>query len=201
MGTPVIGVTGSIGSGKTTFGSFLAGEEGRHINADLIARKLLKIGNPAYRPVIEEFGTSIIDENGHIEPRKLASRVFSDREKLKKLEAIVHPLVREEVEKIIERADSNFYVIDVPLLFEAGFDKICDYVVVVTASPAVVEKRLAAEGISAGEITRRRQHQWPQQKKADRADLIVENNGSVEELKKAANRLREKVVDRKIVGD
>jgi dephospho-CoA kinase len=198
MTPPVIGVTGSIGSGKTMFSSVLAGEKGKHLNADEIARDLIKVGNAAYEAVIEQFGSEIVDDQGHINKNKLAEKVFSDSDKLKRLEAIVHPLVKEKIEESISRANHDFYVVDAPLLFEAGFDELCQRVVVITAPSEQVKQRLAKRGIGAGEIKRRRRHQMSEQEKIARGDLIIDNSGSIEELKDKASRLREEIINRNV---
>ncbi len=196
MTPPVIGVTGSIGSGKTTFSSAFAGRNGLHLNADNIARDLIEAGNPAHEAVIEQFGSEIVDERGQIKRNKLAEKVFSDSDKLKRLEEIVHPLVKEKIEEIIDRGAHDFYVVDAPLLFEAGFDDLCQTVVVITAPAEQVKRRLAKRGVGADEIKRRRRHQMPREEKIARGELIIDNSGSIEELKDKASRLREEIINR-----
>jgi len=196
MGTPAIGVTGSIGTGKTTFCKFLAEEGGLHLDADTIAKNLMRPGHAGYGPVIEEFGTYITDEEGHIQPDLLAKEVFADLDRLKTLEEILHPLVMERIRKRISQTDKNYYVIDAPLLFEAGVDQLCDWVVVVTAPEEIVAERLKERGMSPDQIERRRKRQLSEQEKIGRADEVVHNNAGLSELKHKAYELRERVLSR-----
>lgn len=200
MPTPVVGVTGSIGTGKSTFAEFLSGEDGQHLDADDIAKDLMRPGHEGYEPVVEEFGKVIIDEDGYLRPDKLAEEVFSNPEKLSKLESILHPLVIDELAEEIEKGESSFYVVEAPLLFESGADDLCDWVVTVTAPEAVVNKRLKERPFSDEDIKRRRDRQLPQSEKAQRADETVENNGSLEDLKQKAHELRKRVEDRNFSG-
>lgn len=193
MGTPAIGVTGSIGTGKSTFCQYLAEEGGEHLDADTIAKNLMRPGHRGYQPVIQEFGTFITDEQGHIQPGILAKEVFSDPEKLESLEQILHPLVIEEIQDKMNRARKNYYVIDAPLLFEAGVDELCDWVVVVTAPEETVAERLKVRGMSPEQIDQRRRRQIPEEEKIKRADQVVENDGDRQDLKEKAYELRERV--------
>lgn len=198
MTTPVIGVTGSIGTGKSTFAEYLTGEEGEHLDADDIAKTLMRPGHDGYEPVVEEFGKKIIDEDGYLRPDKLAEEVFTDEEKLAKLESILHPLVIEKLAEEIESGDSSFYVIEAPLLFESGADDLCDWVVTVSAPESVVNARLKDRPLSDEDIKRRRERQLPQSEKADRADEVIENNGSLEDLEAKARELRNRIQERNL---
>jgi dephospho-CoA kinase len=195
MAPPVIGVTGSIGTGKTTFCEFLAEEGGRHLNADRIAKELMAPGHDGYQPVLDEFGTDITDEEGHVQADLLAEEVFSDSEKLDRLEAILHPLVKETVEEIVSEARDRFYVVDAPLLFEAGVDDLCDHTITVTAPRVIVDGRLKERGMTVEDIEQRRERQLSAEQKAQRADVVVENDGSLEELREDARTLRERFVE------
>lgn len=198
MTTPVVGVTGSIGTGKSTFAEYLTGEDGRHLDADDIAKTLMRPGHEGYEPVVEEFGKKIIDEDGYLRPDKLAEEVFSDEEKLSKLESILHPLVIDKLAEEIESGDSSFYVVEAPLLFESGADELCDWVVTVTAPESVVNSRLKDRPLSDEDIKRRRARQLPQSEKAERADEVIENEGSLEDLKTKAHKLRKRIEDRNL---
>jgi dephospho-CoA kinase len=194
--TPVIGVTGSIGTGKSTFAEFLTSGEGEYFDADEIAKNLMRPGHEAHEQVVEEFGKSIIDEDGYIQPDKLAEVVFSDREKLNKLESILHPLVLKKISNDIDRKDSSFYVIEAPLLFESGADELCDWIVVVTADEDVVETRLEDRALTVEDIERRRDRQLPESEKIERADEFVENNSSLDKLKSKARDLLDRIRNR-----
>lgn len=197
MGTPVIGVTGSMGAGKTTFARSLAeAGDAEHLNADEIAKKLMNPGHAGYDPVIEEFGTYITDEEGYILPDKLAEEVFADPDQLKRLESILHPLVKDHIDEVIQQARRSFYVVDAPLLFEAGVDELCDWTVAVVARLDEVVDRLGDRGFTREQIQRRRQRQFSPEEKCDRADEVIENNGTIEELREKAARLLERIQNR-----
>lgn len=200
MSTPVIGVTGTIGTGKSTFAKLLAGEEGHYLDADDIAKDLMRPGHEGYEPVLEEFGKSIIDEDGYLRPDKLAEEVFSNPEKLSKLESILHPLVLEKLTEEIQKTDSSFYVIEAPLLFESGGDELCDWVVTVTAPDEVVTERLKDRPLSDEDIQRRRERQLSQSEKVERADEVIDNTGSLQDLKNEVRALRERIQDRTFAG-
>ncbi len=190
MSTPVIGVTGSIGSGKTTFSKFLAEQGGRHLDADKMAHELMLPGHDAYEAVLDEFGTYITDEEGYINPSLLADEVFSDSKKLKRLEDIIHPLVFEKIKQIVSRPRESFYVVDAPLLFEAGVDRLCHWIVCVTASEEVVNRRVR---IPEAELDRRRRRQLSAEEKCERADEIVDNSGSLDHLQLKAEEVAHKL--------
>jgi len=196
MGTPVVGVTGSIGTGKSTFAGFLTDNDGTYIDADQLAKDLMVPGREAYDAVVEEFGRKILDEEGRIDSEALADRVFQDSDELEKLENIVHPLVVESISKKIQETESSFYVIEAPLLFEAGVDELCDWVLVVTASHEKVHGRLKDRNMSVEKIKRRRSRQLSQDEKIERADEVVENDGNVEDLRSSAEKMLEMIRER-----
>ncbi|MFB6347620.1 MAG: dephospho-CoA kinase [bacterium] len=200
MSTPVIGVTGTIGTGKSTFAETLTSQQGTHLDADDIAKDLMRPGHEGYDPVVEEFGKSILDEDGFLRPDKLAEEVFSDTDKLSKLESILHPLVIDKLAEKIEQSDSSFYVIEAPLLFESGADELCDWVVTVTAPEEIVNRRLKDRPLSDEDIKRRRERQLDQSEKARRADQVIDNRGSLNDLKEQARQLEQKILDRNLVG-
>ncbi len=190
MSTPVVGVTGPIGAGKTTFSKFLTEQGGRHLDADKMAHELMMPGHEAYDSVVDEFGTYITDEEGYIDPRLLGEEVFSNPDKLKRLESIIHPLVYKKIKQIVSKPRESFYVIDAPLLFEAQVDRLCHWTICVTAPEAVVNKRVR---LSDSELERRRKRQLSGQEKAERADEIVDNSGSLSHLQRKAEEVARKL--------
>lgn len=196
MEAAVVGVTGSMGSGKSTFARFLAGDTGEHLDADAIANRMLEPGEPGYQPVVEAFGEELLDEAGRIDREALADRVFDDPDRLERLEEILHPLVSDRiVRRLAEDSEDSapFYVLDVPLLYESGGDALCDWVVVVTAPPEAVKRRLRERAVSSEEIDRRRARQMDEAEKAERADQVVENTGGLDELRQRARELRARI--------
>lgn len=198
MEAVVIGVTGSMGSGKSTFAGFLAGDTGEHLDADAIANRMLEPGEPGFEPVVEAFGEELLDEEGTIDHAVLADRVFEADERLETLEGIVHPLVSDRIARRLEESDVPFFVLDVPLLYESGADALCDWVVVVTAPPETVVRRLRDQGIPEEEVERRRARQMDETSKVERADQVVENTGGLDELRQRARQLRVRIMDGEI---
>lgn len=196
MSTTVIGITGSIGTGKSTFTKYLTRGEGEHLDADQIAKNLMRPGHDAHDAVVEEFGKKIIDEDGFIRPGKLADVVFTDQNKLERLESILHPLVLDKISEKINEKDSSFYAIEAPLLFESGADELCDWIIVVTAPEDKVSERLTDRPLDREEIERRRSRQLPQEEKIQKADEVIKNNGTEEELKEKARQLLKRIRDR-----
>lgn len=196
MGTPVIGVTGAMGVGKTTFCRYLAEDGGEHLDADTIAKKLMVPGHAAYQPVVEAFGTYITDEQGYIQPDRLAEEVFGDPQQLERLESILHPLVVDRIREKVSQSRKSFYVVDAPLLFEVGLDQLCDWVVVVTAPEDLVHDRMEDRGFTREQIDERRAQQMSEEEKIRRADEVISNRGNQEELKQKARELRERILRR-----
>ncbi len=186
-----------MGSGKSTFSREVASAgDGEHLDADQIAKQLMNPGHAAYQPVVEEFGTYITDEQGYVQPDRLAEEVFTDSDKLSRLESILHPLVKQEIDRTIREARRSFYVVDAPLLFEAGVDNLCDWIVVVVADEDRVIERLGDRGFTREEVERRRSRQLSEEEKIRRADEVIENNGSLEELKRKAREVLNRIKQR-----
>jgi dephospho-CoA kinase len=184
---PHLAVTGGIGSGKSTATAFLEELGAECISSDDLVHVLLS------RPDIVEglrlrFGDGVISQ-GHVDRPALARIVFNDPEALDWLEALLHPHVRQLVDqwaKERERSASPppLLVTEVPLLFESGFDREFDYVLLVTASEPVRRRRLASK-MTTSEFARRSRRQLDERDKAARSDFVVDNSGSRARLKEA----------------
>lgn len=189
-----IGLTGGLGSGKSTAASFLRKKGWPVIDADQIAHQVLAPGTPGLTKVLEQFGKDLLLTSGELNRRELGMRVFGHPDRLLALEKIVHPLVQDEVSRqrqAFQQAGFQKAFYDVPLLFEkniGGFDS----VVVVTASPSVVHGRLKARnGWSDDEIAKRLSSQIPLSEKEKRADHVVWNDGELSALESAIDRMLE----------
>ncbi len=177
---PVIGIAGGIGSGKSWVANEMAKLGGVVFDADAVAKKDLDRSS-VQRQLVEWWGKKVIAGDGKTDRRALADIVFHDPHEKTKLEAIVHPLVRAEREKLKRRVaideDVRFIVMDTPLLFEAGFADDCDAVVFVDTDRDVRLERVRAErGWDEAELTRRETNQWPLDRKLDLSHHIVDNN-------------------------
>jgi dephospho-CoA kinase len=189
----LVGLTGGIATGKTTFSAALRARGVPVVDADALARAAVAPGAPALVEIARAFGPGILGPDGGLDRKKMAGVVFSDPGARKRLEAITHPAVRrgmaEETARLAAAGhDLAFY--DTPLLFEIGLDRTLDCVVVVWAPPEVQRARLAArDGLGPAEVDARLAAQLPIDEKAARADFVVENVATVAELGAKADRL------------
>lgn len=187
----VVGLTGGMASGKTTVAEILRGFNIKIIDVDKIAKEIVSSHTDIWRKIIETFGEEILDKDLSIDRSKLAELIFSVPEKRKLLDSITHPIILTKVrEKLAELKSESIVVIDMPLLFETGFEKEVDKVVVVFAPRAFQIKRLIKKcQLSPKEAQDRIDSQMSLLEKAKEADWIVYNNGGIEELKKKVRRL------------
>lgn len=194
----LIGITGAIGSGKSTVAAFLKEKGAIVIDADQIAREVVEPQKPAWKQVVDYFGEGILRSDGEINRRELGRVVFGHPETLARLNEIIHPHVINEIDERIERFEREFkngktVVIDVPLLFEVGIHKRCKLTVAVTADREIRMQRLLDKGISREEIEQRMESQKGKEILERQADVIVENNGTLAELKEKVNKLWERI--------
>src|SRR5512143_4343152 len=142
-----VGVTGSIGTGKSTVAAMLAARGAWVVDADRIGHALQEPGTACHRQIVEAFGAEILDANGGIDRRRLGARVFADPEARRRLEAIMHPAIWEACQREVCRAEAAgapFGVVDAPLILETGQRHRFDVIVVVAAPEEVQMQRLAA---------------------------------------------------------
>ena len=195
----VVGLTGGIGSGKSTVSALLAERGAVVVDADAIVRELQQPGTPVFRAIVERFGDEVVAADGTLDRGAVAGRVFSDRESLAALNAIVHPAVGEEIRRrIAEQADTDrVVVLDVPLLVEGrGYDTAAVIVVDVpqeTAVQRVVEHR----GMDEADARARMANQASREERLARADLVVDNSGTPEDLRQEVDRVWEEIQRRK----
>jgi dephospho-CoA kinase len=191
----LIGLTGAIGTGKSTVLRLLEELGAKVIDADALAHQVIEPGKSAWQSVREAFGEDIVLPDGHIDRAKLAAIVFADPEALKRLEAIVHPAVIVETMERIANAEEKVIVIEAIKLVEAGMHRWCDALWVVTCRPEQQRTRLLADrSMSAEEIEQRLAAQSSWDKKLRLADVIIENSGSVEETRQQVKREWERIM-------
>ncbi len=189
-----MGLTGGIGTGKTTVAGMLEELGAEVIDADRLAHSLLRKGSKQYREVVAAFGKEILDRGGRISRKRLAERVFGRPRLLARLNRIIHPGVLEKLKARLERGRKPVRVAVVPLLYEVGLEDWFDYVVVVAADRKNVGRRLSAErGMKKVEIEKRRRAQWPLPRKRAKADLVIDNNGSLAATRRQAAGLWKKL--------
>jgi len=183
---PVLGLTGSIGSGKSEAGRILAGLGGVVIDADGLLRQVARKGRPAYLEIVRRFGRRILDGRGAISRRKLGAEVFRDAGKRVLLESITHGEILEEADRRIRRAAGRGFrpvFLEAALLVETGLHALLDGLIVVVCDEDLQVQRLRRDrGMSPDEIKRRMGAQMPAGKKAVAADWVIENNGDLHDL-------------------
>jgi dephospho-CoA kinase len=181
---PIIGLAGGIGSGKSTVATILARLGCMVTDSDADGRAAL--ADPAVRDeLVSWWGEGILDEDGHVDRRRIAGIVFADPEERTRLERLTHPWIELRRREQWEDADPDTvaFVIDAPLLMEAGLDERCDAVIFVDADRAVRLDRVARDrGWEASELARREESQLPLDVKRRRADYVVRNDGELSEL-------------------
>ena len=194
-----VGLTGGIGSGKSTasnffelFGSFV-------INADEEAKKILLSNETIQHELISEFGTDIIDVSGKINKAKLARVAFQDEDHQQRLNSVTHPYIYNSIDDhfntVLKDGRFDIFIVDGALIFESGYDVHMDYIVVVTAQlKNRMERALARQTLSREEILKRIELQWPEEEKVNLADFVIHNDGSEEDLKKNVKSLIEKLI-------
>ena len=189
-----IGLTGGIGSGKSSVGKLFENLGAYIFDADSIAKKILQTNEIAQNEIISEFGTDVIDKNGKIEKSKLARIAFQDEIHQLKLNTIIHPFVFKEIDKIFNEVKikntNTIFVVDAALIYESGADTHMDYVIVVTSQLRLrIERILNKGGLTREEFLKRVDLQWPEEDKIRMADYVITNNGNEEELAKEANNI------------
>jgi dephospho-CoA kinase len=178
-GKTLLGLTGNIACGKSTILRQLAKLGAHTVDADALVHKVQAKGGPAYRPIVSEFGSEIVAEGGELDRQALGQIVFASPRKLRRLEEIVHPIVRKEIDREIANAEEAVVVLDAIKLFEAGWADKCDEVWVVTCPrEAQITRLMEKRGFSREDAEMRVDAQSPQSDKAERAGVVIENSGT-----------------------
>ena len=190
----VVGLTGGIASGKSTVAQMFKRFGAVVIDADGLARDVVRPGKPAWREIVRVFGDEVLNRNGSINRHALGQIVFHDRRKLRRLEQIIHPRVAREQQRrasrIARRSPDAVIVYEVPLLFESGAHKRVDKTIVVTADRDTQVARLKQRnGMSKTEALRRIKAQMPLAEKVRRADVVLDGTGDKTLVSKAVRRL------------
>lgn len=202
----IIGLTGNIATGKSVVSEMLERLGARALDADVLVHELMEKGTPVWQAVVQEFGPSaalrrgsghgqgILCSDGSINRKKLGSIVFADEAALRCLEAIVHPAVIARTEELIESSQESVIVVEAIKLIEAGMDKACDALWVVTCSKEQQLARLVKQrGLTEGEAQQRIEAQPPQEAKLALADVVIENSGSLDETWRQVKREWDKI--------
>ncbi|MFA5728374.1 MAG: dephospho-CoA kinase [Candidatus Neomarinimicrobiota bacterium] len=191
-----LGVTGGLGSGKSTACKFLAEKGAYVLDADLIAKKLMESDPQIRDEIIEAFGSDVY-KDGKLDTQKLAQRAFASEVDQRLLNDIVHPRVvdyfQEKVDKL--RSKYELIVLDAPLIFESGFDSRLDHTLLIYTKYKIrLERALRRGNLSREDILRRIDLQMPEEDKRELAEFVIENNGAEEQLKSAVDELYDKLI-------
>jgi len=190
----IVGLTGGVASGKTAVSRVLKEEGAYIIDADQIARELVQPHKPAWKELIRAFGQEILQEDGSIHRKKLAEKVFADPKQRRLLNQILHPRIKEEMDRrtktIGEKDPEAIVVIDAPLIVELGEHREMDKLIVVTTTQTQQIERLKdRNGTSPDEALRIVSSQMPVKEKLKFADYVIQNKGSLEETRKRAKEI------------
>ena len=202
----VIGLTGGIGAGKSLVAEVLGGLGARVIDADKVGHEVYAPDTDGFRAVVEAFGTEVVGGDGQIDRARLGEKVFGNAAELHKLTAIVHPLIRQMVDDRITAArqdpEVHVVVLEAAILLDSGWDAVTDEVWVVVADPSTIRQRLAeARGLSEAEVDARVAKQMSDEERRSRADVLVQNFGTPDELRSEVERLwRERIAVGSVPG-
>jgi len=180
----VIGLTGGIGTGKSTVAAFLEKQGATILNADQIGHEVYVPGRPAFHELVEAFGREIIGEDGNIDRKKLGGIVFSDPKQMTRLNSVVHPrmkgIMREKLQDLA-RSGTAIAVIEAAILFEARWDDLADEVWVTSAPPEIAAQRVAERSaLSLEQVKKRIKSQMSDEKRVSRANAVIDTSGDME---------------------
>ena len=186
----LVGLTGNIASGKSTVAQLFGGWGATLIDADALARQAVDVGTPAYHAIVERWGQGVTAPDGPIDRQELRHRVFSDSEQLEALNAIVHPEVQRLRDQLVDdarRRGDRIVVCDIPLLFERRLVDQFDRIVLVDAPrPVRMERLVRDRSLETTEAMKMIASQMPAELKRARADYLIDNTGTPEELEARA---------------
>jgi dephospho-CoA kinase len=189
----VVGLTGGIGTGKSTVAKIFESLGALVIDSDKIAKEYLSIGRTGYTEVIKRYGQGILNRHNDIDRYELARTIFKDDEEKKWLEQLIHPYVFKEIRSVIERYKDRkgVIIIDVPLLYETGAENWLKPVIVVACNQDIQIKRIhhRNEELTYKDIADRIHAQMPIEDKLKRADFVIDNSGDFAETALAVNKI------------
>ncbi|MDZ7677794.1 MAG: dephospho-CoA kinase [Acidimicrobiales bacterium] len=185
----VVGLTGGIGSGKSSVAARLAERGAVVIDADAIVRELQEPGLPVFEAMVEHFGTEVVGSDGRLDRQAVADRVFNDPDALKELNAITHPPVQEEMARRMADAASSgeIVVMDIPLLTERR-EGMGQVIVVDTPVDVAVERLVTQRGLSEADARARIANQIPRDERLALADFVIDNGGDLDQLDREVDR-------------
>jgi dephospho-CoA kinase len=193
-----VGLTGGIGAGKSTVADLFAQRGAVVIRADELARQVIEKSTAGFDQVVSRFGENILDTNGEIDRAKLAAIVFNDQESLTELENIIHPLVREKSNQIMnEQTPETIIVNEIPLLLEKGMQPLFDFLVIVISSEKNRLARLINSGFTKEQVLARMSKQVDDETRKASADFLIVNDGNLDQLEVDVEKIWQTLQERK----
>ncbi|MCS6230715.1 dephospho-CoA kinase [Shewanella baltica] len=181
----VVGLTGGIGSGKTTVANLFAAEGITLVDADIVAREVVAPGSKGLETIVTHFGAEILTPEGELDRAKLRQRIFSHPEEREWLNQLLHPMIRQEMLAQVEKATSAYVIMVVPLLFENGLDRLVNRTLVVDISPELqINRTVKRDNVDASQVNNIISSQCSRSEKLARADDIIDNQGEISTLKR-----------------
>ncbi|MEY2581019.1 MAG: dephospho-CoA kinase [Ilumatobacteraceae bacterium] len=189
----LVGLTGGIGSGKSTVSAMLAARGAEIVDADLITREVQRPGSAVVGAIVQRFGEDVIDEDGSLLRAKLAEIVFADGEALADLNAIVHPAVRAEIARSVDLLAPTYKVVvlDIPLLTERWRGAIQAKIVVDVPVKTQVERLVSSRGFAESDARARIARQTTREERLQGADFVIDNSGEMGDLEPQVDKLWE----------
>lgn len=187
-----VGLTGGIGSGKSTIASLFVMRGVPVIDTDEIARSLMEPGQESFGEIVRAFGETILDENRRIDRNRLRERVFDNADERRRLEAILHPRIRALVRNKLTAVEAPYVIVVVPLLIESGFTDLVDRVLVVdTMENVQIQRTTTRSGLSEPEIRKIMSAQASRAQRLQLANEVIENNGDRKQLEAEVERMHQ----------
>ena len=194
-----VGLTGGIGSGKSTASNYFNELGAFVLDADTEAKNMISANDVVQHELISEFGTDIINAAGKIDKKKLARIAFQDVDHQRRLNSVVHPyiydLIDNSYEKVLSDGKHSVFIIDAAMIYESGYDNHLDYIIVITAQlKNRMERALARNTLTREEILKRIEFQWTEEEKVGMADFVIHNDSSEKKLNANIKSLMKKLI-------
>lgn len=181
----VVGLTGGIGSGKTTVANLFAAEGITLVDADIVAREVVAKDSKGLKAIVEHFGTEMLTPEGELDRAKLRERIFNQSAEREWLNQLLHPMIRQEMLEQVKNATSPYVIMVVPLLFENGLDRLVNRTLVVDISPELqISRTVIRDQVDVTQVNNIINSQCSRSEKLARADDIIDNQGEISALKR-----------------
>ena len=201
MANFIVGLTGGIGSGKTTIANEFSELGIELVDADIIAREVVEQGTTGLSQIISHYGMDILDSSGKLDRTKLRSKVFDDEQERQWLNNLLHPLIRKQMLAAVKNANSPYVIMVVPLLFENGLDSLVNTTLVVDIPPHEQVARTAKrDGVNSTQVEKIINRQISRKLRLSKADAVIDNTLPLEEVRKTVQLLHSSYLDQALTA-